>query len=178
MEPNLGELKNAFYRLLLRIFVIQCAWRAQKRQFKTDVEPRRILATPRQPWQIFLDCLCTLCDAGNGGSTTTSIAVEQTRLGSIFWIATNLESNSKARFPASEKGLQAARELLERTLQALAGLHANPDAASAVQNAIYVDSIELCRKRISHYRGYAIRFMKAIRETTENPPRSRFSPMP
>lgn len=43
----------------------------------------------RSRWQYWLDDLCLLCDSHRGGTTTTSIAVERTTDGAVFWLAMN-----------------------------------------------------------------------------------------
>lgn len=166
MALDLEQLEIEFYLLLMRIFVIQCARRAQQRQDGHHIGPRKILTTSRQPWHIFLDCLCTLCDAESGGATTTSIGVEQVDSKSIFWIATNERSTAQGPSTTRELHLQDVRSLVERTLQDLAGLKTDHNSASAIQLAIFRNSVNFCKKRIAHYRKYALKFIASIKAAT------------
>lgn len=86
----------------------------------------------------FLDNLSWLCDYRTGGRTVSSIAVEETPQGPIYWLAANESPDKKVR------------DHLERILQQLDSL-ASSEEASAVELAIRRQSIQFSREKVKHY---------------------------
>jgi OTT_1508-like deaminase len=87
----------------------------------------------------FLDNLSWLCDYRTGGRTVSSIALEETPQGPIYWLAANQSPNKKVR------------DHLERILQQLESLASSPEKASVVQLAIRRQSIQFSREKVKYY---------------------------
>jgi hypothetical protein len=87
----------------------------------------------------FLDHLSWLCDYRTGGRTVSSIAVERTPQGPIYWLAANESPDKKVR------------DHLERILHQLESLASSPEEASVVELAIRRQSIQFSREKVKHY---------------------------
>lgn len=87
----------------------------------------------------FLDDLSWLCDYRTGGRTVSSIAVEETPQGPIYWLAANESPRKKVR------------DHLKRILQQLESLASPAGEASAVELAICQQSIQFSRDKVRHY---------------------------
>jgi hypothetical protein len=87
----------------------------------------------------FLDNLSLLCDYRTGGRTVSSIAVEETPQGPIFWLAANESPDKKLK------------DHLERILQQLESLVSSAQESSVVELAIRRQSIQLSREKVKHY---------------------------
>ena len=163
MDAHSQVVETEFYLLMLRIFVVQCARRAQQREDNRRTGLQRVCTQLREPWHIFLDCLCTLCDAESGGTTVVAIGVEQTDTESIFWIATNDQQASEIVSTTTSVTSQDARDFVHSTLQALAGLLKNPTSASKIHSEIFLRSVEFCKKRIAHYRKFTLKLIRSVK---------------
>lgn len=88
----------------------------------------------------FLDHLSWLCDYRTGGRTVSSIAVEMTPQGPIYWLAANESPDKKVI------------DHLERILRQLESLAASSsEEASVVELAIRRQSIQFSREKVKHY---------------------------
>lgn len=117
----------------------------------------------REPWHIFLDCLCTLCNAESGGKTVAAIGVEQTNVGSIFWIATNDQQASGIVSTSKNETVHDARDFVHSTLRALAELPKNATSTNKVHSEIFRQSVKFCKKRIAHYRKFALKLARSVK---------------
>jgi hypothetical protein len=87
----------------------------------------------------FVDDLSWLCDYRTGGRTVSSIAVEDTPQGPIYWLAANESPDKKVK------------DHLERILQQLESLASSPEEASVVELAITRQSVPFSREKVKHY---------------------------
>jgi hypothetical protein len=94
-RPRLKPLDSKlyrFYELLVLFKILQhrlgCTKQSQSAEGGT--------AETLNPWQIFVNQLCWLCDFTCGGDSSTSIAVEDATSGPRYWLAVNFDKKGKA----------------------------------------------------------------------------------
>lgn len=96
---------------------------------------------PRPQWHEFLDHLSWLCDFECGGKTVTSIAVETSSSGPVFWVAMN------------KRPRERAVNHLKWVLSELDNLCRDHEIqAQDVQTNIFLESVRLSRRRVKYYR--------------------------
>jgi hypothetical protein len=104
----------------------------------------------------FVDNLSWLCDYRTGGRTVSSIAVEETPQGPIYWLAANESPNKKVK------------DHLERTLQQLEGLASSPEEASVVELAITRQSVQFSREKVKHYVRQLGKAVDSVKGSTDS----------
>ena len=87
----------------------------------------------------FLDNLSWLCDYRTGGRTVSSIGIEDTPQGPIYWLAANERPNEKVIVH------------LERILKQLESLKSSQKAPSLLELAIRQQSVQFSREKVKHY---------------------------
>lgn len=102
-------------------------------------------------WHRSLDSLSWLCDFKCGGSTVTSIAVQQLARSSKFWISTN------------EHHTRQSSAHLELVLAGLARLRgASASSTERVREHILTQSIRLSRLRVNNYCRRLANYIDAV----------------
>lgn len=78
----------------------------------------------------------------------------------------NEQSTAVAQPLTEDSYAQGVRKLIERTLQNLSTLQSSSRPASVVRQTIFSNAVRFCRKRVAHYRCYAIKFAGIINAET------------
>jgi hypothetical protein len=108
-KPRLNPLDAKlcqFYELLTLFEILQrrlgCVKKSQSSELGND--------EALDPWRVFINQLCLLCEFTHGGDSSTSIAVEDATSGPRYWLAVNFDKKGKA-LPHLEGILQKLSKL-------------------------------------------------------------------
>jgi hypothetical protein len=140
-----GKLLRRFYEPLILLSVLDPTRGAHRPDLITD----RGLQGREKLWRNFLDQLSFLCDSKRGGDTVTAIAAQRTVEHTVFWLASNSNTGSKAK------------KHVEWILSRLNSLYdADLEKIELVENEIKAHCITFSSSRIDTSVSFLLRHIK------------------